>query len=417
MITWLAYAGFYLTRKSFSVAKVGMGEGTEVGLTATQMAWIDGGYLAAYALGQFLWGMCGDRFGTRRIILVGMLGSIIAGFAMGVSTIVLVFGVFVILQGLGQSTGWAPLTKNFGQFFSQRERGWTMGLWCTNYALGGFVASWFAGFCGERWGYQYAFFGPAAALLVIWVLFLLLQRNRPEDFGLPPIEAYHGEPVAVIDEDDAPEEETEGSWEIIKDVLSNAMILRLGAVYFFLKPTRYAVLFWGPAYIAEKLSTGMQDSGTLTGLFDIAGPISAFAGGIASDRMFRSRRMPVAVICLFALAVVMLCMQGIPTTKLAVGVAFFVIGLLVFAPDSLISGTAAVDFGTKKGASTAAGFINGCGSIGAIIGGTLPGFVNTEEYGWNPVFYTLAASLFIAGLLLLPKWNQMPPVAEAPSTS
>ena len=30
-ITWLAYAGFYLTRKSFSVAKIGIGEGTSIG--------------------------------------------------------------------------------------------------------------------------------------------------------------------------------------------------------------------------------------------------------------------------------------------------------------------------------------------------------------------------------------------------
>ena len=64
-ITWLAYAGFYLTRKSFSVAKIGIGEGTPVGLTQAQMAWIDGAYLTAYAVGQFIWGIAGDKFGTR----------------------------------------------------------------------------------------------------------------------------------------------------------------------------------------------------------------------------------------------------------------------------------------------------------------------------------------------------------------
>ncbi len=41
-ITRLAYAGFYLTRKSFAVAKVEMGEGTAIGLTTLQMSWIDG---------------------------------------------------------------------------------------------------------------------------------------------------------------------------------------------------------------------------------------------------------------------------------------------------------------------------------------------------------------------------------------
>ncbi len=34
--------GFYLTRKSFAVAKVEMGEGTAIGLTTLQRSWIDG---------------------------------------------------------------------------------------------------------------------------------------------------------------------------------------------------------------------------------------------------------------------------------------------------------------------------------------------------------------------------------------
>src|SRR6185295_14923811 len=76
-ITWLAYAGFYLTRKSFSVAKIGIGEGTAIGLTQVQMAWVDGAYLAAYAIGQFLWGIAGDKYGTRKVVLGGMLCSVL----------------------------------------------------------------------------------------------------------------------------------------------------------------------------------------------------------------------------------------------------------------------------------------------------------------------------------------------------
>ena len=62
-LTWLGYAGLYLTRKSFSIAKTGIGEGTEMGLLDSQMAWIDFGYLMAYAIGQFIWGITADRIG------------------------------------------------------------------------------------------------------------------------------------------------------------------------------------------------------------------------------------------------------------------------------------------------------------------------------------------------------------------
>ena len=109
-----------------------------------------------------------------------------------------------------QSTGWAPLSKNLSNFFSRRERGTVMGLWCTNYPIGGLIALLLAGYAGDAYGWRYAFFVPAAALLIIAILFLLLQRNRPEDVGLPSIETYHEETPAVLVAGESPLAEPEG---------------------------------------------------------------------------------------------------------------------------------------------------------------------------------------------------------------
>jgi len=406
-ITWLAYAGFYLTRKSFSVAKIGLGEGTAIGLSQSQLAWIDGGFLVAYAVGQFLWGMAGDRFGPRRVILIGMFCSVIAAIAMGLSSTAIAFGVLFFIQGLAQSTGWAPLSKNLGNFFSRRERGMVMGLWCTNYAVGGLVASIYAGYVGQRWGWPYAFIAPALTLFAIWILFLLLQRNRPEDAGLPPIEVYHGEAPSSAEPSKTSGSDSSSSWDIIFEVLRSPVVILLCIVYFCLKPARYAILFWGPKYVNDKLGTGMAESGFLSAMFEFAGPFSVFLAGLISDRVFGARRMPVSVICLFLLSIVLYFMDDLPTNRWMLGGSLFLIGLLTYAPDSLVSGTAAVDFGTKRGASTASGLINGCGSVGAIVGGTIPGFFQ-EQWGWHGVFTFLAAAVLLAGLLLLPKWNAVP---------
>src|SRR6266478_4310257 len=139
-ITWLPYAGFYLTRKSFSVAKNELKKPEVMGLSRGDMSWIDGVNSIAYALGQFLFGTLGDRLGTRAIILIGMLASVIAAVAMGCSSTVVLMGALFAIQGLCQASGWAPLSKNVGEFFSQRERGSIMGFWCTNYALGCFIS-------------------------------------------------------------------------------------------------------------------------------------------------------------------------------------------------------------------------------------------------------------------------------------
>ncbi len=415
-ITWLSYVGFYFTRKAFSIAKIPMQD--SLNITKDQMAYIDQGYLIAYAIGQFVWGMAGDKVGTRRIITIGMFFSVVVSIMMGLSTTVQMLGVFFLLQGVCQSTGWAPLNKNMSEFFSQRERGVAMGWWCTNYAVGGLLASLFAGFIAENYvedyGIKIIFIAPAAVLFVIWLLFLFLQKDKPQDLGLPPIEEYHHENIPVIDAEDSPEEEVEGKWETIRDVLCSPMVWLLSGIYFLLKPARYAILFWGPLYISERLGTDIKDSSIISAMFELAGPLSVLAAGYLSDKIFRSKRMPVCVIGLFFLSAVLFSLHHLPSTQWTYIVALFLIGLFLYGPDALISGTAAVDFGTRKGASTATGLVNGFGSIGAIIGGTIPGYLN-ERWGWSGVFNFLGGMVLLAAILLLPQWNRLP-VSKAPKT-
>jgi OPA family sugar phosphate sensor protein UhpC-like MFS transporter len=288
-----------------------------------------------------------------------------------------------------------------------------MGFWCTNYALGGFIASVLAGYSAQKFGWRYAFFVPGAVLLLIWVLFYFFQRNRPEDAGLPPIEQYHGEKEAVIEPKDTPALEPEGSWKVVGEVLRNKMVWLLAVVYFLVKPTRYLLLYWSPVYINELLGTGTASSGFLGSMFDLAGPVGTLAGGLISDRLFKSKRIPICVIALFCLAIFMLAFRYLPVTRFAIGLGMFIIGFLIYIPDSLVAGAAAIDFGTKKGASTASGLINGLGSVGQIIGVTLPGWagkvLGSGRDIWNPIFLWLGVALALAGVLLMPQWNRIPP--------
>ena len=73
-------------------------------------------------------------------------------------------------------------------------------------------------------------------------------------------------------------------------------------------------------------------------------------------------------------------------------------------------------FGTKKGAGSAAGFINGFGSFGQILGVALPGYFMMWLPGVDTtvvLFYGFAAAALVAGLLLVPLWNRVPPTERA----
>jgi OPA family glycerol-3-phosphate transporter-like MFS transporter len=412
-VTYLAYAGFYLTRKGLSAIKEPLLKDHSLGMTKDALSAIDGAYLIAYALGQFIWGTLGDRHGPRKVVLTGILISILAGVAMGASSTVLLFGVFFFIQGLAQSAGWGPLTKNIGHWFCRKERGRAYGWWGTNYAIGGLIATPIAAAAAKHFSdWRYAFYVPAAIFFLIWLLFLAFQRNRPEDLGLAPpeedtCEAPTAETPAVV------AQEKQNSWANIVSTLRRPMVMRLALTYFLLKPTRYFILLWGPLMVAEKLGTDVVKSGIIAVMFELGGPLGVLAAGYASDKLFRSRRVPVCVVFLLLLAVVTCAFETVANTSSRVGLAamLFAMGFFLFGPDTVVVGTAAVDFGSKKGASSAAGFINGVGSVGAVLGGSLPGIIS-QRWGWGPLFYALAACAFLAALLLLPKWNAIPKGAD-----
>src|SRR5688572_18708294 len=82
-VTWIIYASYYLTRQSFSVAKDALQKDPHVALERSQLGLIDSAYLTAYSFGQFFFGPMVDRFGPRRILLGGMLVSVLAAVGSG----------------------------------------------------------------------------------------------------------------------------------------------------------------------------------------------------------------------------------------------------------------------------------------------------------------------------------------------
>ncbi|MGC5702040.1 MFS transporter [Pseudomonas sp. NFXW11] len=410
-ITWIAYAAFYFTRKAFSVAKLGIADDPDFTLDKMAMANLDALYLAAYAVGQFTWGIFADRFGPRVVVLGGLLISAAAALVMGSFATLPVFATCMLVQGLAQSTGWSGLCKNIGSFFPARQRGRVLGLWSSCYAFGGLVASPFAGW----WAYTLvgtwhaAFYSSAAVVALTAVLFFIYQRDTPQDVGLPAVD---GELA-----DDADQRAVglgASVWGPLREILRNRTVLVLGLAYFLLKPARYAILLWGPVIVYEQMPTvGKVGAAIVPTSFELAGLLGPIMIGLASDKLFGARRMPACVISLLALTLSLALFMGAlhSGSVLLVMALLFFMGLTLYGPDSMISGAAAIDFGSARAGATAAGFVNGCGSVGAVLGGLLPGYFDTVT-----VFILFAGCALVSALLLLPFWNSRPNGVEPPQS-
>jgi sugar phosphate permease len=75
------------------------------------------------------------------------------------------------------------------------------------------------------------------------------------------------------------------------------------------------------------------------------------------------------------------------------------IGFVLFGGDSVLSASATQDVGGNEATASAAGIVNGIGSIGGVCGGIIPALI-AENYGWSALFYFLICTSIFAGILL-----------------
>ena len=133
--------------------------------------------------------------------------------------------------------------------------------------------------------------------------------------------------------------------------------------------------------------------------------------GFLSDRAFQSRRPPVAFLfylCQVA-SLVVLGRAGAP------GLAAFMIGftcIWIFGVHGMLTGTASMDFGGTKAASTVAGMLDGVQYLASGLTGFLLGhFLDT--LGWGVWTWMLIPFSVIGALLMTRLWNESPLKAKA----
>ena len=431
--TWLAYAGFYLCRKTIAVAQPEYMK--QFGWNLIDVGIILSGYLTAYAIGQFINGVLGDKMGARRILAIGFGTTILMNLLFGFSSLIFIMFLLWTINGYAQSCGWPSVVKGMSNWFSIRERGKVMGPWGTCYTVGDVVGTGLAAFVigrvattvtfsGNGSGVTFSnldaankmslfFNGSAVAFSdwrwVFWVgaitltavaaIVFLIFHNKPEDVGLPNIAVYHNA-VQEISES----KKVVSIWENTKDVLSRGPIWILGFTYFGIKLIRYTFMFMIVTYLATERGFATETAGYISTLFALVGIFGTFIASYLSDVIFRSRRAPISVIMLLGLVCSLFFFWKAPISLIPV--AMGLVGFMTYGPDFVVSAVAVMDFGSRKGASTAAGFVNGMGSIGAAFMPMVVGV--TEKYmGWDGVFFILIGFSVLCAALMATLWNKV----------
>jgi sugar phosphate permease len=388
-VSWIAYATYYAGRKGFPLAKKKIHD--QLGVSVEALGLIDTVYLGAYALGQFVNGLLGDHTGARRLVGVGMLLSAAACAGFGMMNGALAFGLFYVVNGLAQSTGWPGTTRAMAEWTLPETRGTVMGYWATCYQAGGLAWGFFCTLLVAAHGWRSAFFVPALSMALVGLLVLLTLRPGPNGAGSA---------VAVAENPSA--EVLAARKAAQRAVYRSGILWSYGACYFFIKFIRYTLLFWLPFYLETALGYAGESAGKISLAFDGGGVIGVIVIGTLSDRLRRYSRSALSAIALVGLtAALMIYTRAAHAGTVANVLALGLVGAMLFAPDSLLSGAAAQDAGGAHAAATATGMVNGVGSVGSMLSGLVVPQVK-KHLGWEALVPTLVLLSVFSALALLP---------------
>jgi OPA family glycerol-3-phosphate transporter-like MFS transporter len=259
------------------------------------------------------------------------------------------------------------------------------------------------------------FFVPAVILIFWLALDFWLIKELPEEAGFPHLDTHDASSGQMHVEFSV--------LDLLKKIFTNPLMIMIACVELTAGIFRYSIFNWYSIFSHQVSQTGAEFFGQHWGWFTcIFGIIGGFAGGIISDRIFHSRRgPPAALLCGFVLACATLMAVFLLSSPQIVGWSAVMIVMASIGITSLMSGTAATDFGGRKATATCSGIVDAFAYIGNGLQSICIGFLIPEAAGgsqtvpllgilrswqWWPLFIIPFA--VIGGSIALWIWNALP---------
>jgi OPA family glycerol-3-phosphate transporter-like MFS transporter len=429
----MTYAFLYMGRYNLTVAK------NALGISNEEFGLIFAAGTVTYAFSFLINGPLVDKIGGKKGILIAALGAAAANLALGVITWLVLtgrwhvrlLGIFSVVYALNmyfQSYGAVSIIKVKAHWFHVRERGVFGAIFGTLISLGVYFAfDWGQAIvnmtkagspavsnglsvlvrrvfvpAGQTIDATWAVFFIPAVILMVWaVLDLWLIKDTPEGAGFPHLDTHDASSGHMHEE--------YTTLDLLKKVFLNPLMLMFAFVELTAGVLRNGIMQWYTIFAHDVKQTGAESIlanwGLLLCVFGIAG---GFAGGLISDKFFQSRRgPPAALFCAFMLIMAAVMAMNIFSLPFVVGVAALLIVAAVTGVHSLMSGTAAADFGGRKATATCSGLVDGFVYLGSGVQSIGVGYLVTHHsWQWWPIF--LMPFALIGGLIAWRIWHELP---------
>jgi MFS family permease len=314
-LLWLAFFLNQADRQIFSVvlplikADLGLSD-AELGLIASALIW-------TYGILVPVSGFLGDRFSRKRIIGFSLIFWSVATLSTGFCSTLI---QFVLLRGIATGGGEAFYAPSANALISQNHkatRSFALSLHQSAVYIGIILSGLIAGYIGETYGWQKAFFLFGAFGVVVGIVVLVRLRHDIPEAGPEKLEV--AKTAAIIFRK------------------PTAVLLTLGFACMVFVNVGY--LTWMPSFIGSKFNLSLAEAGFNSLFYHHVGAITGvLIGGKLADRLSlkdRKARLLVQGVSLL-LAAPFIYWMAAGATEAATYFALFAFGVFRGAYDSNI---------------------------------------------------------------------------------
>jgi MFS transporter, ACS family, hexuronate transporter len=364
-----------------------------IGWNEAQYGYIVLAFQTAYALGLLVAGGLMDRWGTRRGFSIAVFLWSVAAVAHSFARTAFGFGVARFGLGLGESGNFPGAIKTVAEWFPNKERALSIGIFNSGSNLGAIIAPLTVPWIAIRFGWQWAFIATGV-LGFIWLAFWLAFYRRPEEH--PRLSRREMEYIRG----DAPSREVPIPWARLLP-LRQTWAFAVGKL--LTDPIWWFYLFWLPKFLNQSRGLALDKIGLPLVVIYLAADAGSIGGGWLSSRLIQ-RGWTVNRARKTAMLACACCVIPILFVPVVDGL-WSVVGLIGMATAGHQGWSAnlfatASDMFPKQAIASVAGIGGMAGAMGGMLIAVTAGWILEATHSYVSLFI-IAASAYPLALLLL----------------
>lgn len=374
---FLGWIFIYATRNILSASMNSIQQ--EFGLTQSQLGLLNSVFFFTYTFAQIPSGMLGDKFGLKRMLIIGFL---LFGVFTGLTGVATTFAVLILMRalvGIGQGTYYGPQYALSSAAIPLKHRGFGSAIINSGMAFGislGLIgASFIINDMGLNW--RYSFYAFAVPTIIIGILFKVFIKEPPKA-------------------DDAPVAAADGSAQPAKKGLSKNIIAIYVMVFCSLFGF-FVIQTWLPYYLQNERGVAAGQVGFVSSLVAWASIPGALIFSRMSDKL-RRRKLFIGLLVVLALLSIMGCVYfeeySLMITCLVV---YGLTGKLALDPILVAS---VADNASSGNRGTIFSVYNFVGMSSSIVAPYIAGFLSDSTGSLSSAFY-LSGGLLLIGLITI----------------